>query len=30
VEKGEVVALGERKTRVWREANRGWKRCGEL
>jgi hypothetical protein len=30
VQKGEAVALGERKARVWREANRGWKRCGEL
>jgi hypothetical protein len=29
VQKGEVAALGERKARVWREAKRGWKRCGE-
>jgi hypothetical protein len=25
-----VSALGERKARVWRDAKRGWKRCGEL
>jgi hypothetical protein len=30
VQKGEAAALGERKARVWREAKRGWKRCGEL
>jgi hypothetical protein len=30
VQKGEAAALGETKARVWREAKRGWKRCGEL
>jgi hypothetical protein len=30
VQNGEVVALGERKARAWREAKRGWERCGEL
>jgi hypothetical protein len=30
VQKWEAAALGERKARVWREAKRGWKRCGEL
>jgi hypothetical protein len=25
-----VVALGEREARAWREAKRGWERCGEL
>jgi hypothetical protein len=30
VQKGEAAALGERKARVWREAKRGWTRCGEL
>jgi hypothetical protein len=30
VQNGEVAALGERKARVWREAKRGWERCGEL
>jgi hypothetical protein len=26
----EVAALGEREARAWREAKRGWERCGEL
>jgi hypothetical protein len=26
----DVAALGERKARAWREAKRGWERCGEL
>jgi hypothetical protein len=26
----EAVALGEREARAWREAKRGWERCGEL
>jgi hypothetical protein len=30
VQNGEAAALGERKSRVWREAKRGWERCGEL
>jgi hypothetical protein len=30
VQNGEVAALGERKARAWREAKRGWERCGEL
>jgi hypothetical protein len=25
-----AAALGERKARAWREAKRGWERCGEL
>jgi hypothetical protein len=30
VQNGDVEALGERKARAWREAKRGWERCGEL
>jgi hypothetical protein len=30
VPNGEAAALYERKARTWREAKRGWKRCGEL
>jgi hypothetical protein len=30
VQNGEAVALGERKARAWREAKRGWERCGEV
>jgi hypothetical protein len=30
VQNGEAAALGESKARVWREAKRGWERCGEL
>jgi hypothetical protein len=30
VQEVEAAALGERKAQVWREAKRGWKRCGEL
>jgi hypothetical protein len=30
VQNGEVAALGERKAQAWREAKRGWERCGEL
>jgi hypothetical protein len=30
VQNGDAAALGERKARAWREAKRGWKRCGEL
>jgi hypothetical protein len=30
VQNGEAAALGERKARAWREAKRGWERCGEL
>jgi hypothetical protein len=26
----EVAALGESEAQAWREANRGWERCGEL
>jgi hypothetical protein len=26
----EAAALGEREARAWREAKRGWERCGEL
>jgi hypothetical protein len=26
----EAAALDERETRAWREAKRGWERCGEL
>jgi hypothetical protein len=26
----EAATLGERKARAWREAKRGWERCGEL
>jgi hypothetical protein len=26
----EVAALGESEARAWREAKRGWERCGEL
>jgi hypothetical protein len=30
VQNGEAAVLGERKARAWREAKRGWERCGEL
>jgi hypothetical protein len=30
VQSGEAAALVERKARAWREAKRGWERCGEL
>jgi hypothetical protein len=30
VQNWEAAALGERKAREWREAKRGWERCGEL
>jgi hypothetical protein len=30
VQNGEMVALGERKARAWREMKRGCERCGEL
>jgi hypothetical protein len=30
VQNGEAAAIGERKARAWREAKRGWERCGEL
>jgi hypothetical protein len=30
VQNGESAALSERKARAWREAKRGWERCGEL
>jgi hypothetical protein len=30
VQNGEEAALGEWKARAWREAKRGWERCGEL
>jgi hypothetical protein len=30
VQNGEAEVLGERKSRAWREAKRGWERCGEL